>query len=90
MMSEDLQTAFILLGVGMITVFVVLSLVVLTGRGLISIVNRYFTTPSIIPPAEHPITPKKIAAISAAVEIFTQGQGSIQHIRPIDPHPKNR
>jgi len=40
-MSENLSDAFIILAVGMITVFVILSLVVFTGKVLIRITNRY-------------------------------------------------
>ena len=42
-MSAELQTALLLLVVGMITVFIILSLVVLTGRTLIWVVNNYFS-----------------------------------------------
>lgn len=40
-MNENLSEAFIILAVGMITVFIILSLVVLTGQILIRITNRY-------------------------------------------------
>ncbi|GJM32955.1 MAG: hypothetical protein DHS20C18_19560 [Saprospiraceae bacterium] len=82
-MPESLQTAFLLLVVGMVTVFVVLSLVVFTGRSIIWIVNRYYVpeeTINAISGTE--IAPKKVAAIVAAVEIFTNGQGKIDTINP--------
>ena len=40
-MSENLSDALIIMAVGMITVFVILALVVFTGRILIRITNRF-------------------------------------------------
>ena len=81
-MSEDLNTAVMLLGIGMITVFFVLFCVVVTGKVLIALVNRYVpvavkTTPS----RGTDIPPQKIAAITSAVEIFTKGKGKITNIK---------
>lgn len=44
-MSENLSEAFIILIVGMITVFTILALVVLTGQILIRITNRFAPLP---------------------------------------------
>jgi len=64
-MNENLSEAFIILVVGMITVFIILSLVVLTGQILIRITNRY-APPAIVknnssntivqPPSSTPLT----------------------------------
>ncbi len=40
-MSTDLHESLVLMMVGMITVFIILSLVVLLGKGLILITNKY-------------------------------------------------
>ena len=86
-MSQDLQTAFTLLIIGMLAVFVILSLVVASGRGLIYLVDKYWT-----PAEEDKLTlpkniyqPKalskaKLAAITAAVEAVSHGQAHIVKI----------
>lgn len=78
-MEPQISTALSLLGVGMITVFVVLTLVVATGNILILIVNRLSPEVGAIA-KEDGIDPSHIAAITAAVEIFTEGKGSITRI----------
>ncbi len=72
-MDGELSTALSLLAIGMITVFIVLLLVVLTGNVLIRLVNRLSLT-------EGQISAAKVAAISGAVEAFTQGRGKITKI----------
>ena len=86
-MPTNLQTALLLLVVGMITVFIILSLVVLTGRILIWVVNKYFSPEEkiayeyTVPFVEDDlIYKKKLVAITAAVEIATGGQGKITKI----------
>lgn len=74
-MSTELSTALTLLAIGMITVFVVLLLVVVTGNLLIRLVNKLPNKE-----AKGPISSKEIAVLSAAVEIFTQGKGRITKI----------
>ena len=88
-MSENVQVALTVLATGMITVFVILSLVVLSGNVLIRIVNRF------VPVNEVPKTkrsknlfrrksnvpePAAMAAIIAAVELATGGTGKITSI----------
>ena len=89
-MSAELQTALLLLLVGMITVFVILSLVVFTGRTLIWVVNKYFSEEEkieydyAVPYIEDDsIYKKKLAAITAAVEIATGGQGKIVKVERV-------
>ncbi len=72
-MDGELSTALSLLAIGMITVFIVLLLVVLTGNILIRVVNRLSLS-------EDHISAAKVAAISGAVEAFTQGRGKITKI----------
>ena len=89
-MTAELQTALLLLIVGMITVFIILSLVVFTGHTLIWVVNKYFseeekieydyTAPYI---QDDGIYKKKLAAITAAVEIATRGKGKVIKIERV-------
>lgn len=72
-MSPEFSTALSLMGIGMITVFVVLLLVVATGRVLTFVVNR-------LDKDVVAITPVKVAVISAAVEAFTEGKGYMTKI----------
>lgn len=78
-MEAELSTALSLLLTGMITVFVVLLLVVATGKGLIRFVNTFFpeTSSERIPDA---LSKSKIAAINAAVELVTEGRGRVTKI----------
>lgn len=89
-MSSDLNTALSLLIIGMTTVFTILSLVVITGKVLIRMVNRF--SPDIIPKpvlaspleVDHNDTDEsEIAAIVAAVEVITKGKGRIKSIDKI-------
>ncbi len=72
-MDGELSTALSLLAIGMITVFIVLLLVVITGNLLIRVVNRFFQN-------GNQLSTAKIAAISGAVEVFTEGRGKITKI----------
>ena len=83
-MDNGLNLALMLLLVGMFTVFVILLLVVLTGKVLIRFINRYFPE-SIKEPvkAAADITSKKIAAIISAVDIITSGKGRVSKIDKI-------
>ena len=80
------QDAAILLAVGMITVFVVLSLVVLTGNLIIRIVNRYYSETKLstvqsegLKPS--PVPAATVAAIVSAVDLLTAGKGRIIEIQ---------
>ena len=69
-----------LLGVGMITIFVILSLVVGIGRFLIYSVNRWGVLEgekSLSLNDGTSISSEHIAAITATVEIITGGKGNI-------------
>lgn len=85
-MSENLNTALSLMGTGMLTVFVVLTLVIIVGKGLIWFVNNFVSEVKgqASSNGAHTIDPKKLAAITSAVEIVTQGNGRITHIKKID------
>lgn len=89
-MTPEVTRALLILVVGMITVFFILGLVVLSGNLLIRIVNRFFPPASIKSPlgaTEKPLTElpakqdkKQLAAIIAAVDILTVGRGKIKTI----------
>ncbi len=78
-MTPELYTALTLLVIGMITVFVVLLLVTITGNLLIAAVNRF--TPSRQDQSD--LDPEMVAAITAAVEVVTGGKGSVQKIEKL-------
>lgn len=95
-MEQSISNAFLLLIIGMITVFIVLLLVVGTGRLLINLVNRIsyekldaLSTGKVIAiPNESvksgSIKQNKLAAIIATVEIVSQGKGKITKIEKIN------
>ncbi len=79
---ENLNEALGLLAIGMILVFIVLSLVVQLGNLIIRLTNRF------MPDEEKPkagrgnkTNSKKLAAIVAAVDVATQGEGRIDSIQ---------
>ena len=81
---ENIQAALVLLLIGMIMVIIVLWLVVGLGNLLIRLTNKYVkedkdaTSNSGI--SRTGKNPKRIAAIIAAVDVATQGQGQIESI----------
>lgn len=84
-MTTSISSALTLMLIGMITVFLVLFLVYLTGTILIRIVNIWFPESQPVAPVSprtqnQGITPQQIAAITTAVEIFTEGRAQIINI----------
>ena len=82
-MGEALE----LLVVGMITVFIILGLVVLTGQFIIRLVNRFTPEKPLVSGVTHlgdANIGKHIAAIVTTVDIVTQGKGRIKNIEKID------
>ena len=76
---SDLTLALQILIIGMLSVFVILSLVVLTGQLLIRIVNRMSISSSSITPLQDD-DQQEIVAIIAAVDAITEGKGRIEKI----------
>ena len=77
---ENLETAFLLMVVGMATVFVILLIVIYLGKLLISLVNKYapeevVSVKQTSSQAPVPIPGNILAAITAAVNVVTQGKG---------------
>jgi oxaloacetate decarboxylase gamma subunit len=88
-MNELYSQALVLFGVGMVTIFVILALVVISGNLLIRLVNRYFplAAPIASPasPSSSEVSPKILAAIVASVEVLTAGKGRIVDIQRPPP-----
>lgn len=83
-MNPELLQSLSVLAVGMITVFSILGLVVLTGQTLIRIVNRMTPDPAPATPAvKSAISKGKLTAIVATVDIVTEGKGKITKIEKI-------
>ena len=87
-MNEGFSTAFMLLAVGMITVFTILALIVLFGNILISLINKYLPEQKIGrivgQAAQGSIDPKKMAAIVSAVDVVTGGKAQVTSITRVD------
>ena len=84
---ENLNTALLLMVVGMATVFAILLIVIYLGKLLIALVNKY--APEEVAPAKQAATapaaiPGNImAAINAAVTVVTQGKGKVAKVEKI-------
>lgn len=85
---ENLETALLLMVVGMSTVFVILLIVIYLGKFLITLVNKY--APEEVLPAKQvasrgpaPISGTILAAITAAVNVVTQGKGKITKVEKL-------
>jgi len=83
-MESNTSNALLLLVIGMVTVFTVLLLVVLSGYLLIKLVNKFAPEPvkqsKLIKPL---ISNKEIAVMAAVVEHITMGKGKIESIQKI-------
>jgi len=83
-MNEGFSTAFMLLAVGMITVFTILSLIVIFGNVLITLVNKFIPEEKIAKVVSHvthgSINPRKMAAIVSAVDVATGGKAKVTSI----------
>ena len=82
---ENLETAFLLMVVGMATVFVILLIVIYLGKLLISLVNKYapeevVSVKQTSSQAPVPIPGNILAAITAAVNVVTQGKGKVTKV----------
>jgi oxaloacetate decarboxylase gamma subunit len=84
---ENLNTALILMVVGMVTVFIILLIVINLGKLLITLVNRYAPPEETVQPkrskAPAPIPSNIAAAITAAVNVVTQNKGRITNIEKL-------
>ncbi len=88
-MSENFNTGVLLLGVGMVTVFIILALIVLLGNLLIRIVNKYFPEEtaliaSVTSVNRRAINSNKLAAIVGVVDVITRGKGKVTSVKKED------
>ena len=87
-MNEGFSSAFMLLAVGMITVFTILALIVIFGNILISLVNKYIPEAKISFTVQRETTgtfdPRKMAAIVSAVDIVTEGKAKVTSITRVE------
>jgi Na+-transporting methylmalonyl-CoA/oxaloacetate decarboxylase gamma subunit len=81
-MNEDVSFGLMIMAIGMITVFAILSLVVAGGKIMILLVNRFapLAPAPISIGSRQQIAPDKIAAITAAIESLTGGTATITEI----------
>jgi oxaloacetate decarboxylase gamma subunit len=83
---SEMEIALELLGVGMVTVFIILSLVVILGSLIIKVVNKFMPEVEkvVLPTSGNfstsEINPKKMAAIVSAVNVVTKGSGRVKKI----------
>ncbi|HCY42990.1 MAG TPA: hypothetical protein DHV48_16885 [Prolixibacteraceae bacterium] len=82
---NQMGIAFELLGVGMITVFVILALVVILGNGIIMFVNKFIGEEPKVQAVDSSspvvtINPQKLAAIVSAVSNVTKGAGRVTNV----------
>lgn len=85
-MEDELFIALELLGVGMITVFFVLFLVVSIGGLIIRLVNKYIPEQvgeSLSPTKKASIDAKIVGVIAATVSAVTGGKGQVSKIEKI-------
>lgn len=94
-MNENVNLALQLLLVGMGSVFIILGIVVLVGRSLIAVVNKY--SPAVAKPAfkRRPSAPiasatrsatldaKNLAVLTAVVDHVTQQRGVLKSVEKI-------
>ena len=82
-----MQEALILLAVGMITVFIILTLLVVGGGLLISFINRFFPDEQSELGTSHIGDPSKdtetVAVLAAVVEKITNGKGKLSRFKKI-------
>lgn len=87
-MNDGFNTAFMLLAVGMITVFTILALIVVFGNILISLANKFIPEAKISRVvrsiASGAIDPQKMAAIVSAVDVVSRGKAKVTSITKVE------
>ena len=86
-MNSNFELALQLLGIGMITVFIILLLVVLIGNVIVRVVNKYMPEAEVVTKkvarSTATIDPRKVSAIVAAIQAVTNGNGKVANIEKI-------
>ncbi|WP_321479630.1 OadG family protein [uncultured Bacteroides sp.] len=85
---ENIETALLLLAVGMSTVFAILVLVIYLGKLLTILVNKYapeeeVALKKITSEKTPPISGNILAAITAAVNVVTHGKGKVVKVEKL-------
>jgi len=85
---NEMGIALELLGVGMVTVFIILALVVILGDLIIRFVNKFMPEVEKVTVAKNTVSvpeinSKKIAAIVSAVSKVTNGSGRVVNIEKL-------
>ena len=92
-MGESVSTAVLVSMIGMVTVFVILGLVVLTGKILIHFVNAFFPIAETTAPApsalrrqakKNSFDKSTLAAIVTTIDTITHGKGKVSKIEKIN------
>jgi len=92
-MGESVSTAVLVSMIGMVTVFVILGLVVLTGKILIYFVNAFFPIAETNAPAptafktrteKNSFDKSTLAAIVTTIDTITHGKGKVSKIEKIN------
>lgn len=85
-MSEEIEFGLTIMAVGMITVFSILGLVILGGKVMILVINRFASD---VPVSiannivNQTINTTKISVLASAVAIATKGKGKITKIEKL-------
>ena len=90
-MNPDINTALILLLVGMLSVFAVLAILVVSAKVLINLLNRWHNDETDVVKrvrrSEQSFTDsiekKKMVAIMTAIDVISNGKGRVTHIEKI-------
>ena len=86
-MSEEIEFGLTIMAVGMITVFSILGFVVLGGKIMIILINKYASDEINLPPptklAVQSIDNTKISVLASAVASATKGIGRITNIKKL-------
>ena len=87
-MESNISNALVLLAIGMITVFLILALVVISGNILIKLVNKYTPEPAkkfLRNYRSATVTaPETLAVIATAVKTVTAGHGKVESIQKVE------
>lgn len=85
-MDSNFELALELLGIGMITVFSVLFLVVFVGNMIVKVVNRYMPEVQVVTQkrqSSSAINVNTMAAIVAAIQSVTHGKGKVVKVEKV-------
>jgi len=85
-MSEEIEFGLTLMAVGMTTVITILGLVVMGGKTLILLINKFSPEIEVVTSqnlATEYISKSKISVLASAVAAATQGRGEITNIKKI-------